>query len=157
MRRPESASLSRTPSRWVSQTARQALCLALLLALPGGAQSGNPQPHGASAQPMGQSAQDPFSEVGEQYPVEAERRLRALNALRQKSLVADTNKLLKLAAELNAEVSAEHPDSLTAEQLHKLAEIEKLAHSVKDKMSTSVRPPSVFTQPLDPSLHSPVP
>jgi hypothetical protein len=156
MRSPESASSSRPPAQAVFQAARQALCLALLLALPGGAQNGTALPRGASGQPMGQSAQDPFSDVGELYPVEAEKRLRALNALRQKSLVEDTNKLLKLAAELNAEVTREHPDSLTAEQLHMLAEIEKLAHNVKDKMSTSVRPPSVFSQPFAPGLRSPV-
>jgi hypothetical protein len=87
-----------------------------------------------------------------QYPVEEAKRLRALNALRQKSLVEDTNKLLKLAAELNAEVSSEHPDELTPEQLHKLAEIEKLAHSVKDKMSTPVWGIPVFPPPFSPSL-----
>jgi hypothetical protein len=155
MRGLESASSSRTSSRWVSRPARQALCLALLLALPGGAQNGAPQPRGASAQPMGQGAGDPFADADGQYSPEDERRLRALNALRQKSMVEDTNKLLKLAAELNAEVSSAHPDSLTAEQLRKLAEIEKLAHSVKDKMSTSVRPTPVFGQPAAPSLRFP--
>ena len=40
----------------------------------------------------------------------------------------------------------------TADQLRKLAEMEKLAHSVKDKMSTSVRGVSPYSQPFPPSL-----
>lgn len=62
------------------------------------------------------------------------KRLQALNADRQKSLVADTNKLVKLAAQLNAEINGAHPGSLTDEQLKMVAEIEKLAHSIREKM-----------------------
>jgi hypothetical protein len=151
MRNPESVSSSRGPSRWVSQAGRLLLCLALLLAWPGGAQNGSQQPHGGLGQQMGQHGDDSLSDLGDQYPVEQEKRLRALNALRQKSLVEDTNKLLKLAAELNAEVSSAHPDELTLDQIHKLAEIEKLAHSVKEKMATSVRQPQGFPPPFAPS------
>jgi hypothetical protein len=70
---------------------------------------------------------------------EVEKRLRALNAERQKSMVADTNKLLKLAQELQDEIGHTSPDALTPTQLRKVADIEKLAHSIKEKMSTSVR------------------
>jgi hypothetical protein len=152
---PKSVSSSPALSWWASHAACQALCLALLLAWPGGAQNAPPQPHGGLGQQIGQHTDDPLSQLDdqEQYPVEEERRLKALNALRQKSLVEDTNKLLKLAAELNAEVSGEHPDTLTAEQLRKLAEIEKLAHGVKEKMSTSVRQPQGFPPPFTPNLH----
>ena len=58
------------------------------------------------------------------------------------------NKLLKLVTELNAELTSSNPDSLSANQLRKLAEIEKLAHSVKDKMSTSVRGTPLYPQPF---------
>jgi hypothetical protein len=71
-----------------------------------------------------------------------------LNAERQKALVADTNKLLKLVRDLDAEIGAANPDSLTPDQLRRIAEIEKLAHSVKEKMSTSVR--GTTMDPLDP-------
>ncbi|MGA2167001.1 MAG: hypothetical protein ABSG62_02240 [Terracidiphilus sp.] len=148
MRKPPSASSTRTPGRWISQTARQALCLALLLVLPGGAQNGpGSTPRGSGVQPIGQRVGGGLEEMGTVDPIEAEKRLRALNAERQKSMVSDTNKLLKLASELNAEISGENPDSLTPAQLSKLAEIEKLAHRVKDKMSTSVRGVPVFQQP----------
>lgn len=75
-----------------------------------------------------------------------EERLRAINRERQKALVSDTNKLLKLANELDSEVKGANPESLSPIQLRKLAEIEKLAHSVKDKMSYSVRGPSIYQQ-----------
>ncbi len=76
---------------------------------------------------------------GDDYdPVMMDRRMRALNAERQKEMVSDANKLLKLARELNAEVASEKTDSLTSEQLHKIAEIEKLARSVKERMASAV-------------------
>lgn len=80
-------------------------------------------------------------------PIMQERRMRALNVQRQKSLVADTNKLLKLASELNVEVNGKHSSELTPDQLRKVAEIEKLAHSVREKMVTSVRPVPMMTLP----------
>jgi hypothetical protein len=69
----------------------------------------------------------------------AEKRLSMMNAERQKTLVDDTNKLLALAKELNGEIAQSNTGELTPEQLRKVAEIEKLAHSVRDKMSLSVR------------------
>jgi hypothetical protein len=37
--------------------------------------------------------------------------------------------------------------------LHKVAEIEKLAHNVKDKMSTSVRATPAFQTPVQPARY----
>ena len=65
----------------------------------------------------------------------AEKRLRALNTERQKQMVADAAKLLKLAKELNEEVAASNSNTLTSEQVRKVAEIEKLARSVKQRMT----------------------
>ena len=90
---------------------------------------------------------DSQSQFSDRVPVDEEKRLRALNAERQRSLVSDTNKLLKLAQELDGEVKGTNPDSLNMEELTKVAEIEKLAHKVKEKMSTSVRGMTDF-QPL---------
>ena len=81
-------------------------------------------------------------------PMWREQQLKVLNAQRQKELVTDTYKLLKLAQDLNAEISKAKSDSLTPDQLRRIADIEKLAHSVKEKMSTSVRGTSIY--PLDP-------
>jgi hypothetical protein len=59
---------------------------------------------------------------------------RLRNSERQKSLVDDTSKLLSLANELKAEVDKTSKDTLSLEVIRKADEIEKLAHSVKEKM-----------------------
>ena len=87
-----------------------------------------------------------------------EKRLNALNAERQKALIADTEKRVKLAAELNEEVNGKNLDQLTPDQLRKVAEIEKLAHNIREKMSTSVKPaPSMMNSPMGtpliPNMH----
>jgi hypothetical protein len=56
-------------------------------------------------------------------------------------MVNDAAKLLRLATELNAKIEQEKPVFLTVEDERKLADIEKLARSIKDKMKTSVRMP----------------
>jgi hypothetical protein len=63
--------------------------------------------------------------------------LRQLIAAQHKAMVSDTDKLLKLVIQFNAEIDNSTPAALTPEQLRMVAEIEKLAHSVKDKMRTS--------------------
>ncbi len=139
VRRDEARPISpiRRASRLSVRVACRALGLALLLVLPGGAQYGpmqEPPLRGTGTQAGGS-----MSGVGDTDPIEEEKRLRALNAERQRSLVSDTNKLLKLAHELNDEVNATKSDSLDPQELTQVAEIEKLAHNVKEKMSTSVK------------------
>ena len=56
------------------------------------------------------------------------------NLERQAALRADTDKLVKLAVELKAYVDKSNENVLSVEVLRKAEEIEKLAHSVKDKM-----------------------
>ncbi len=56
------------------------------------------------------------------------------NLERQAALKADTDKLLKLAIELKASVDKSNENTLSIDVLKKAEEIEKLAHSVKDKM-----------------------
>jgi hypothetical protein len=137
------------PDRRVGQAARIALCFALLPAIRGGAQSvPGSIPHGSLGQPIGQREGTGLEDDSNSNPMDEEKILRALNADRQKSMVSDTNKLLKLVNELNAEVARNSLDLLTPSQIQKVAEIEKLAHNVKDKMSTSVRGAAPFRQPL---------
>jgi len=73
--------------------------------------------------------------------VAMERRTNALNVERQKEMVSDTNKLLKLARELNAEIATNNSGEWTDDQLRKVAEIEKLAKNVKDRMANGVPQP----------------
>lgn len=124
-----------------------AICLVLLLAEPHDAGSGQVGSHPPLPQPTGQPVGGGLADVPSGDPAEDEKLLRALNADRQKSMVSDANKLLRLVNELNAEIARSNPDLLNSAQLRRVAEIEKLAHSVKDEMSTSVRPAPPFQQP----------
>jgi hypothetical protein len=125
------------------------LCFALLPAVRSGAQNvPGSIPHGSLGQPNGERVGAGLEDDSSSNPMDEEKILRALNTDRQKSMVSDTNKLLKLVNELNAEIGQTNPDSLTPSQLQKVAEIEKLAHNVRDKMSTSVRGAAPLRQPL---------
>jgi hypothetical protein len=130
-----------------------AMLLAMLPVLPCGAQNGSAQPH-VNVVPhlMGQGMSEFDDPSGVPSP-ENERLLRALNVDRQKSLVSDTNKLLRLVNELNAEIALANTGSLTPSQVRRVAEIEKLAHNVKEKMSTSVRVIPAFQAPFQ-SVHN---
>jgi hypothetical protein len=59
---------------------------------------------------------------------------RSLNSDRQKRLVEDTNKLLVLATQLKQDVDKTNKDVLSVDVIKKADEIEKLAHSVKERM-----------------------
>jgi hypothetical protein len=108
------------------------LCAALL-----GRAQYSPSNSGPLIQNLPNSRQQGLGGSMDNDPLFVEKRLRALNIDRHKSLVSDTDKLLKLARQLDAEIASNPPDELTPEQLHKVAEIEKLARSVKTKMAQS--------------------
>ena len=59
------------------------------------------------------------------------------NQDRQANLKRDTEKLLKLTTELKEYVDKTNENLLSVEVVKKAEEIEKLAHSVKDKMKGS--------------------
>jgi hypothetical protein len=61
----------------------------------------------------------------------------AANFERKKQMNDDSAKLLKLATELKSEVDKSTKDTLSLGVVHKAEEIEKLAHSVKEKMKLS--------------------
>jgi len=136
------ASPASTADRRMSPAARHARRMALLLVLLGGAPF--VRFDGVLAARASQSADFSPRPFDIDNPIQEERRLRALNAERQKSMVKDADKLLKLARELDAEVNRPTPALYDQAEFSKIAEIEKLAHKVKEKMSTSVRTPSDF-------------
>jgi hypothetical protein len=53
---------------------------------------------------------------------------------RHKRMLADADKLLQLATELKAEVDSSTKDEMSVPTIKKAAEIEKLAHDVKERM-----------------------
>ncbi len=64
----------------------------------------------------------------------------AANAERKKQIADDSTKLLTMAMALKAEVDKTTKDTLSLNVIRKAEEIEKLAHSVKEKMKLSVGP-----------------
>lgn len=73
----------------------------------------------------------------------ANRRMKLMNNERRKSLVSESDKLIRLATELNNEITHSNSGSLTPDQLRKVAEIEKLARNIRDKMTMTAPSPSV--------------
>jgi hypothetical protein len=74
-----------------------------------------------------------------QEPSEAEKRAeqqmaKMANEKRQADLKRDTDQLLKLATELKENVDKTNGNILSVDVIKKAEEIEKLAHSVKQKM-----------------------
>jgi len=136
-----------------------ALVCALICMLPGRSQS----PGGSGGgQGQGQGSMHPYPQHEDVSPLSPDdadpamfgRRMRALNAERQKQIVSDTDKLLKLARELNDEVIKANSGTLTPDELHKIADIEKLARNVRQRMTegagapqTIMAPPMVFPNP----------
>jgi hypothetical protein len=137
------------PIRWDPRAAFEALCIALLVVAQTGAQShGSPSlPTLPSGAPVG-SRED--YDIPSRDPVEERRRIQALNIARQKGLVSDANKLLKLTAEFSAEITRSKSETLTPAQIRMLGQIEKLAHSVSEKMKAAVLPTTQIQSPWDP-------
>jgi hypothetical protein len=149
MRRQVVESSYFSPIHGESRAACRAICIALLMVAQAGAQShGTPSlPTLPSGAPVG-SRED--YDIPSRDPVEEARRLQSLNIARQKALVSDANKLLRLTTEFNEEISHSNADALTVAQIRKLAQIEKLAHSVSEKMKASVLPTTQIQSPWDP-------
>ena len=62
-------------------------------------------------------------------------------------MVTDTEKLLRLAKQLDEEIAANTADGLTSKEMKEVAEIEKLARNVKEKMARSYGGGPIFMSP----------
>ena len=122
--------------------------LALVLGIPVAGQAPVQQFPSTDNNRLGQRYPDASGPFGPGGPNADKKRIALLNAQRQKSLVSDTEKLLKLAQELNDQVTQSGSATLSDDELRKVAEIGKLAHNVKDKMSYSVGGYPDLNQPL---------
>jgi hypothetical protein len=69
-----------------------------------------------------------------------QQKVEAANAERKKQIADDSTKLLNMAIALKAEVDKTTKDTLSLNVIRKADEIEKLAHTVKEKMKLSVGP-----------------
>ena len=121
------------------QGRRRLLAAALLLGLP------------LVAQTPGASADGPFAQSPVGGSIEAKmeaRRIGMLNLIRQKNMVSDADKLLRLAQELNEDADAGGTKMSPTERMHKAAEIEKLAKAVKEKMTYAIGAPESLSGPF---------
>ena len=97
------------------------------------------QPAGQTQQPTGQPPHGVLSEpaVDENDPSQAKVRQEMIvrqNDARHKRLAEDADRLLALSTELKADVDKTPKDELSLEVVRKAAEIEKLAHDVRQRM-----------------------
>jgi adenylosuccinate synthase len=104
------------------------LSIGLLLAIHANAQTRsrpiNPASQGSAPEGSGDQVQDRM----------AREMAKKANLERQAALKSDTDKLFRLAEELKNSVDKSNANVLSLEVVKKAEEIEKLAHSVKDKM-----------------------
>jgi hypothetical protein len=106
---------------------------------------GRSQQKGSGQQPGMPSTKDPFGQNQNNKPKLDEpplgnndEKLSILrNDDRQKKLVADSEKLLQLATQLNQDVEKTNQHILSIDVVKRADEIEKLAHSVKERMKGS--------------------
>ena len=107
------------------------LCFVVTATLPSVSQSNTPPfPQNPPLQ------QKPGPENESRVRMEREMAKKA-NRARQADLKRDTEKLLKLATELKEHVDKTNENTLSVDVVKKAEAIEKLAHSVKDKMKGS--------------------
>ena len=87
----------------------------------------------AAQQHPGPPFEQPTVHDGQREKIEKDMEKRA-NKQRQEDLKRDTDRLLQLATELKQYVDKSNESVLSMDVVKKADEIEKLAHSVKDKM-----------------------
>jgi hypothetical protein len=110
----------------------------LMVVLPGALSGGQmsqqtPQLSGQMPTPPTPGHPSPL-DMGGPDPRMQEQQAKVQSSERQKRLVADTEKLLTLATELKTDVDKTNKNILSMDVIKKADEIEKLAHSVKERM-----------------------
>jgi hypothetical protein len=137
-------------STWLRPGGRWAMVCVCILAM-GAALAGAPQQVQPNSAQTG-SGSTPPAEPGANHPAAGAPSLAtpsppngslspdALNAERREQIAAGSARLLKLATELKAEVDKSSKDTLSVSVIRKAGEIEKLAHSVKEKMRLGAGP-----------------
>jgi len=75
----------------------------------------------------------PSADDDDKAKIERDMRKRA-NTERQQQIQRDTDRLLQLATELKQAVDKSNEDTLSLDVIKKAEEVERLAHSVKEKM-----------------------
>jgi hypothetical protein len=91
-------------------------------------------PGQAAPDPFGQQPGDPNSKINlPPFASQEEKQAKMREEDRQRRLVADTDKLLVLATQLHEDVAKTDRHILSIDVVKRADEIEKLAHSVKER------------------------
>jgi hypothetical protein len=135
---------------WRPPWGRILSCIVAIAALAGAAGPGQQQPAPGQQPGTGFNPDRPIlPPVAEPVPDanaqmlmreenEKKQNFSAANIERKKQIADDSAKLLKLATDLKAEVDKTNKDTLSLNVIRKADEIERLAHSVKEKMKLTV-------------------
>jgi hypothetical protein len=107
---------------------------AVLMAMASGSVSGGQYQQVQQGQHFPGQARQPGDLDPNTDPRRLEQQEDARSTERQKRLVADTDKLLALATDLKEQVGKTNKNILSVDVIKKAEEIEKLAHSVKERM-----------------------
>ena len=120
-------------------------CMLFVLPVPAGTQNNSqtplsnpvPRPTGVLL-PEANRPLDANQQMEMRQQQEKKQNFEAANIERKKQIADDSAKLLKLANELKTEVDKTTKDTLSLSVIRKADEIERLAHSVKEKMKLTV-------------------
>jgi hypothetical protein len=85
-------------------------------------------------QPLTNPAADETRAIPQSIDPAVAQQAKLLRIQRQKQLSSDSDKLLKLATDLKQQIDNATPDTLPADSVKKAAEIEKLAHSLRQRL-----------------------
>ena len=103
----------------------------LIMACPLGVSGWQARP--GETQPLTDPAADHDRQVIVDNSAEV-RQAQLLRVQRQKQLISDSDKLLKLATDLKQQIDNTPAETLSADSVKKAAEIEKLAHSLRQRL-----------------------
>ena len=143
---------SEHPHRFVLRSLWPVLAVLALLGLPSPAHSQGISDPAQSPSHIGRRTSTGDTSIAGQQALQQHKLQGLLNAERQKSMVSDAAKLLRLAQELNAELTRGDSTLSPSQQAHKAAEIEKLAHNVREKMSFAVGVTQEIESPFNASI-----
>jgi hypothetical protein len=128
----------RTRTLWICVLAGLAVAAFAPVAGQGMLQSNPPSPPDATHAPPANAPVVPDVHSNPKEAPAAQQNAPASNAEAKKQVADESARLLKLATDLNAEVSKTTQDTLSLAVIRKAAELERLAHDVKEKSKPSV-------------------
>jgi hypothetical protein len=139
--RPDAGGRRRPPgrARWRLTCAGLVFAAAFACLAQDGRPAANPAPgDGAAAQAPAATQAAPVVETAARQPTQA--KAQGVEGVRKKQISDESTQLLAMAMALKAEVDKTNKDVLSLNVIRKADEIEKLAHTVKEKIKQASGP-----------------